>query len=251
MTFDQLDRLAREAGLADNDNRKPLAEDDGWRAPATPSPRGKVIKLPGDGPTIEYRTLANTAWQSSRHYSGQFTAANDNWPLAKVLRRDGFDYFLTLAERYRSVYDRANVPVELIGKDPSDDIYIVQRTALDDSTGHIRTKGTKRTTGTSHPIPEHAAIAFSGKRPKPVAKAWNGDRPLLDRMDAADELAALRSALGVICEPFEAAVVEGDTLEAIGKREGTGQGAGAAGRALVMRGFMAIDQHWQRSRQAA
>jgi len=255
MSFKQLDRIAREAGFADNDNRKPVAEDDGWRAPATSSRRGAVVRFPGDGPTIEYRTLANAAWQSSGRQSGQLTADNDNWPLAKVLRREGHEYLLSMAERYRDVHDRANMPVDLVGKDPADDIYnvggVLHRTDLDESTGALVDKGVKRVTGKAHRAPDAGPRTFDRKRAKPVPKAWNGDWPLLDRIDAGHELASVRAVLGILREPFEAAVVDGDTLEAIGRREGVGQGAGAAGRALVMRGFMAVDQYWQRQQRAA
>jgi hypothetical protein len=257
MTFDQLDRLAREAGLkAANDNDAAEAQLE-WTPRRQKVPRGVVVRLPGDGPTIEYRALANAAWQTSNRYSGQADNDNQAWPLAKVLRRDGQDYHLSLAERYRKIFDRAHAVVDLLGKDPADDIFELRRVELDESSGKLKDKGPKRIGG-KHPeqesAPRQAAKAnpeLTKRAAKPVPRKWNGDAPLLDRLDASDELAALRRELGWLREPFEAAVVDGDRLEDVGRREGAGQGAGAVGRALVNLGFQAVDHYWHGTRKAA
>lgn len=245
MTFQQLDRLAREAGYAPaNDNPAPDAPE--WAPPRQARTVGAPCHLPGHGPTIVHRLRAQAAWSDAEWRP----ADNQNWPLSKVLKADGLDHALALATRYRDVHDRASAPVQLIGRDPGDDIYIARRTDLDPSTGALRDKGVRRIKGGAHPKPESDAT-FHGKRPKPVPKKWNGDRPLIDRLDAGDELAGLRAELSYLLEPFEAAVVDGDTLDAVGRRLGAGQGAGAAGRAIVLIGIGAIDQFWQRRRRAA
>lgn len=256
MSFKQLERLALEAGIAANDNhRKPESEEIEWSPRRLPAPRGKTVVRPGDGPSPEQFIASGLTW-----YAGgePREAANDNWPLAKVLRRDGLDHCLSLAERYRDVFDRAHSPIDLLGHELGDDIFLMHRTDLDTSTGDLKDKGPKRVTGKRHPqpntTPRHGLRTDPDQpmqRARKVPKVWNGDWPILDRMDSVNELAALRTELGWLARPFEAAVVDGDRLEDIGGREGAGQGAGAAGRVLVMLGMKAIDHHWGRRRQAA
>jgi hypothetical protein len=256
MSFKQLDRLALEAGIADNDNqKKPESEEIEWSPRRVETPRGTPFIRLGDGPSPEQFIASGLAW-----YAGEpRQAANDNWPLAKVLRRDGLDHCLSLAERYRDVFDRARSPIDLIGHDLGDDIFLMHRTDLDASTGDLKDKGPKRVTGKRHPepnsVPRHGLRTDPDQpmqRARKVPKVWNGDWPILDRMDSVNELAALRVELGWLAEPFEAAVVDGETLESIGLREGAGQGgAGGAGRVLVMRGMKAVDHYWSGRRQAA
>lgn len=254
MSFKQLDRLALEAGVPANDNRRPESEEIEWSPRKLSSPRGAAIIRPGDGPSPDQFIASGLAW-----YAGEPSreATNDNWPLAKVLRRDGQDHCLSLADRYRDVFDRAHSPVDLIGRELGDDIFLMHRTDLDASTGNLKDKGPKRVTGKRHPEPDGSPRhglrtdpAQPMQRARKVPKAWNGDWPILDRMDSLNELAALREELGWLAEPFEAAVVNGETLEAVGVREGAGQGAGAAGRVLVMRGMKAVDHYWNRRQQA-
>src|SRR5690606_21806305 len=66
--------------------------------------------------------------------------------------------------------------------------------------------------------------------------------------DAGRELAAVQDALGLLREGFEAAVVFGSTLEAIGHDHGVGNKTGAkgGGRAIVMLGLQCVDEFWQR-----
>lgn len=256
MSFKQLDRLALEAGIADNDNqRKPESEEIEWSPRRVEAPRrGRAVIRPGDGPSPDQFISSALAW-----YAGEpREAANDNWPLAKVLRRDGLDHCLSLAERYRDVFDRAHSPIDLIGHELGDDIFLMHRIDLDSNTGDLKDKGPKRVTGKRHPEPNNSprhGLRTNPDQPmqraRKVPKVWNGDWPILDRMDSVNELAALRSELGWLAEPFEAAVVDGDRLEDIGARDGAGQGAGAAGRVLVMRGMKAVDHYWSGRRQAA
>lgn len=250
MSFKQLERLAREAGIPANDNRrKPESEEIEWSPRKLAMPKGKAVYRPGDGPSPEQFIASGLAWYAGGELRN---AANDNWPLAKVLRRDSLDHCLSLAERYRDVFDRANSPVDLLGHELGDDIFLMHRTDLDED------KGPKQISGKRHPQPNTAprhGLRTDPDQPmqraRKVAKVWNGDWPILDRIDSANELAALRAELGWLAESFEAAVVDGDRLEDIGKREGAGQGAGAAGRVLVMRGMKAVDHYWTSRRQAA
>lgn len=105
MSFKQLDRLALEAGIAVNDNRrKPETDEIEWSPRRVKRPRGTPITRSGDGPSPEQFIASGLAW-----YAGEpREAANDNWPLAKVLRRNGLDRCLTLAERYLGEFQIAH-----------------------------------------------------------------------------------------------------------------------------------------------
>ncbi|MDQ0317361.1 hypothetical protein [Amorphus orientalis] len=217
---------------------------------------GKVVRLPNDGPSIEHRIKAQAAWVTSQKYSGQVANDNQDWPLAKLLKTEGHERHLRLAERYRRMYENARAIVELAGRDPGDDIYQARRTDLDPSTGRLVDKGV-RAIGP-------AKGATGGRRlrtdpsdpwgaPKPTPKPWNGEWVVLERIDAQRALARAQAALGVLQDAFEAAVVGNDTLEEIGRAFGVGNKSGAkgAGRALVFLGFDAVEAHWRRERAAA
>ena len=92
--------------------------------------RGYPVRLEGDGPSISWRMSAQAARITSNKYSGQ--AANDNvdWPLAKLLRTEGNDHCLALAERYRAIEELAYRPTALIGKE-ADNLYMVENLDMD------------------------------------------------------------------------------------------------------------------------
>lgn len=265
LTADEAERHAvAEKPVFDvaNDNRElpRLVDRCGeWQPPKRHVRGGKVLWRAGDGPSDAHRIRAGQAWYSSHRYSGQLVADNQNWPLAKFLRAEGHDRHQRLAERYRDLFDAAHDPIELVGKDMADNIYLMSRTDLDESTGRLVDKGTKRVTGRNARLDVAATRAVvadpdkTKRRAKPIPKRWQGDWPLIHKIDAQRELARAQQALGWLREPFEAAVVGGETLEAIGRSHGVGNPAGAkgAGRALVFLGFDAIEQHWQRERIAA
>lgn len=67
------------------------------------------------------------------------------------------------------------------------------------------------------------------------------DDLLLERIDTAPILAHLRAALGPLLEPFEDAVLGGQTFAYIGAKEGfKSRSASEAGKALVFRGLSAV-----------
>ncbi|WP_163269653.1 hypothetical protein [Chelativorans alearense] len=210
--------------------------------------RGKQVFTAADGPDDEHRIRAQAAWCSSQRFSGQHANDNQDWPLAKLLKAEGHDHCLALAERYRDLFDAANSSVDLIGKDMADNIYLMHRTDLDESTGKLLDKGAKKVAG------KKARLDMHGKQSaKPIPKKWSGDWPLLHRIDANRELALAQAALGWLREALEAAVVGGEKLETIGRGHGARnpKGANGAGRALVFLGFQALDEFWQRRRIAA
>lgn len=267
--------MTKAAPRAANDNDPPVDEDDiavfdsgrlstrllerrkdlEWSPPrATAKSRGKVIFTIADGPSVEHRIRAQSAWISSSRHSGQ--AANDNvdWPLAKLLRAEGNDYLLRLAERYRDMWNAANMPCELVGRDLADNIYLMADIREDESTGTRKNKGVKKVKGKKArlDVPPRQALRTRSEQPKgrsaAVPKKWQGDWPLLHHIDCRRDLSAAQSALGPLREAFEAAVVGGETLEAIGRDHGVGNKAGAkgAGRALVYTGLQCLDEFWRK-----
>ena len=219
-----------------------------------------VFRCGSDGPSTECRIKAQAVWTTSNRYSGQHVNDNKDWPLAKLLRAENNHHCLALAERYRAVFDAANEPCGLLGKDVADNVYIMTDLRLDASTGKMVDKGAKKVTGRKARLDDPAARSVNAdpdktkKRAKPVPKRWNGDWPLLHKIDTSRELADAQAALGWLRQAFEAAVCGGETLEAIGREHGVGNQAGAkgAGRALVYLGLQCIDEFWGKpARRAA
>ncbi|UXS08698.1 hypothetical protein [Agrobacterium tumefaciens] len=230
-----------------------------WSPRRTRMKRGDVVLMEGDplpkiflsvAPHDEVeRFRANgTAWYASNGFDGQ--AANDNadWPLQKLLRTEGKDYFLSLAGRYRDLHDTASRPMQLIGKE-CENLFFVEN---QDAEG--RSKGTKVVTGKkvnadTAPTKKTTAGETTRKLAAPVPKKWNGDWPILAAIDAKRELAILRAKLAyvpAILEAFEWSVVDGLTLDEIGKRLGAGsKGAKGEARARIFDGFGIVDRHWR------
>lgn len=206
-----------------------------WTPPRTkPLPRGTAIE---DGPTIGWRLAAQAARIGSNKYSGQAANENKDWPLAKLLRTEGNEYCLAIAERYRELEELAHLP-ELKGQ-AVNDLYVLR-----DQDDNGRSKGVKKVDG------RKANVAIAPRQnAKPVPKTWNGDWPLLAAIDARRDLAYLRAKLGFvpkILEAFEWSVLDGLTLEEIGKRLGAGiKGAKGEARARIFDGFGIVDRYWR------
>lgn len=211
-----------------------------WTPPRTkPAARGKAIE---DGPTLEWRLASQAARIGSSKYSGQAANDNQDWPLAKLLKTEGNAYCLRLAESYRELSDMAHLP-ELKGQ-ALDDLYLLRD---QDESG--RDKGVKQVEG------RKANVAIAPRQnAKPVPKAWNGDWPLLAAIDAGRDLAYLRARLGFvpkILAAFEWSVLDGLTLEEIGKLLGAGvKGAKGEARARIFDGFEIVDRYWRGVRAA-
>lgn len=232
-----------------------LVEKDGdWKPPRMRGKKGvPVFRFGIDGPEIEHRLNAQAAWITSNRYRDQLVNDNIDWPLAKLLRAERNDHCLGLAERYRELHDAVHLPWGLVGKDMSDNVYLMADTRLDESTGELIDKGVKRVTGRKATLDEPGTRAVAAdpdktkKRAKPVPREWKGDWPLLHKIDASRELEEAQAALGWLMEALEAAVVYSETLETIGRVHGVGNQAGAkgAGRALVFLGLQCLDQFWK------
>lgn len=217
-----------------------------WMPPRATVPRGVVVKLGEDGPTIEWRTAAQAARITSNKYSGQVANDNQDWPLAKLLRTEGNGECLALAERYRDLHDTATRPTQLVGKEADDTFHLVQRLDKDGKPKGLKVVTGKKATVDTQPSRNRAA---------PVPKKWNGDWPILAAIDAKLELAIIRAKLAYvpkILDAFEWSVLDSLTLEEIGKRLGAGsKGAKGEARARVFDGFEIVDRHWRAQNRRA
>lgn len=189
---------------------------------------------------------------------------NDNqaWPLAQQLRKEGNDVLLRVAERYRAIYDAAQIEVPLMGT-AIDDLYSVPKdqrihNRADGSVGYKGERRVKSAVGRfegddgaykATPIDDEVqqelaanVVTFPRKPKRPVPKKWNGDRLLNEAIDCRAAIHRLRQALGPLVGPFEDAVLHGETLSSIGEAQGAAGIAsrGAAGRVLVMLGLQAV-----------
>ncbi|GHC66697.1 hypothetical protein [Limoniibacter endophyticus] len=225
-----------------------------WTPPRRTQLAGVAIRLPEEGPTIEWRLSAQAARITSNKFSGQHANDNQEWPLAKLLRTEGNAHCMQLAERFRALWDTAHQPVQLIGT-AADNLYVVHN-----QDGEGRSKGVKRLRGKKAQIDTPAKQRVrtndeTKKRAAPIAKKWNGDAPLIAAIDAKVELGMIRAKLAVtsqIIDAFESLVVEGKTLEETGLSLGFGtKGAKGAARALMMTGFEIVDRFWQARKRIA
>lgn len=219
---------------------------------------GVIVRMLGDPPPrfdlddasseeLDQWIKDSTAWYSSNFYNGA-VYDNADWPLQKLLRTERNEHCLDLAQRYRDLHDTATRPCQLIGRE-TDSLYVVHN---QDEEG--RDKGPKVVTGKKANVDTPArrsAVASdeTKRRAAPVPKAWTGDWPILAAIDAKRELAYLRARLAyvpAILDAFEWSVVDGLTLEEIGKRLGAGsKGAKGEARARIFDGFGIVDRYWQ------
>jgi hypothetical protein len=186
--------------------------------------------------------------------------ANDNqaWPLLQSLRKDGNASLVPVAERYRALWEKANLE-PLKGTDPEADIFRIVMKPANKADPDGRTKGVL--------VTSHAAgIRTGGKRsrlqasekirddagPNPTrpgtarTKTWRGEDIMASWIDANRDLDRLRCALGAVTEAFEEAVCYGATLTEIGRSRGAGQSAPGAGKLLVMLGLEVVQAEFAR-----
>lgn len=221
--------------------------DEGAWSPGRTSVRvaGLPVFLVNDGPSIEWRLTAQAKRLSSNRFNGQAANDNEDWPLQKLLRTEKNDHCLQLANRYRDLHDTASRPTQLIGKE-CDNLFLVEN---HDEEG--RPKGVKVVTGKKAQVDTQPRRNMAA----PVPKKWNGDWPILAAIDAKRELAIVRAKLAyvpAILDAFEWSVVDGLTLDEIGKRLGAGsKGAKGEARARVFDGFGILDRYWRMQNRLA
>jgi len=189
--------------------------------------------------------------------------ANDNqaWPLAQWLRKDGNEVLLKVAERYRAMYDASMVEAPLIGAMPDASMSApLDQRVHNREDGSVGYKGVRKVKGavarfdgddgTSKIIPMDEGVraemqkgtsTFPMRPQTPVMKKWNGDVLINAAIDSRKGIRRLQAKLGPLVEPFEDAVLHGETLSAIGERKGAGgKTGGVAGRVLVMMGLEVV-----------
>ena len=230
-----------------------------WSPRMTRTRRGDVVLISGEplpkiflsfAPDNEVERFCENgkAWYASNGFNGQAANDNDDWPLQKLLRTEKNDHCLSLAVRYRDLHDAATRPTQLIGKEP------VNLYELQNQDGEGRSKGIKVVTGKkaqidTQPTKKSAAGETTRKLATPVPKKWNGDWPIIASIDAKRELAFVRAKLAyvpTILDAFEWSVVDGFTLDEIGRRLGAGsKGAKGEARARVFDGFGILDRYWR------
>lgn len=247
--------MTKEIPVFDRRDMLPAIVNEGeWAPRCTIRAPGVTIHMPTDGPTLQWRLAAQAARLTSNAYRGQADNDNEDWPLQKLLRTEKNEHCLTLAIRYRDMHDTAIAPIQLIGREPVDLFEVQNR----DKFG--KWKGPKVVTGKrANPAMPSQRAALTGeetkKRAAPVPKAWTGDWPILAAIDARRELAFLRAKLAyvpAILDAFEWSVVDGLTLEDIGKRLGAGsKGAKGEARARIFDGFGIVDRYWSAQRRRA
>ncbi|MDH2091110.1 hypothetical protein N5K21_20465 [Rhizobium pusense] len=182
-------------------------------------------------------------------------AANDNiaWPLATALIKEGNTELLKYAMLYRKIHDTAKSGSLLGGSSPQlgNGVSLDQRQWIKPN-GEIAYKGVRKVAkvvdecqGRRKTQTDAEGQITSGKQDSgytSVPKAWNGDRPVNDMIDAQKRLAGMQWRLGHLCEPFELACIDGKTLAEVGATIGISNRSGAqgAGRALVHTALITI-----------
>jgi len=173
------------------------------------------------------------------------SAANDNidWPLAKALLAEGNTELLKYAMAYRRVYEQAKSEALLGGKGVSlGDGMAVDRHTYVKPDGRIVYKHARQSTAAGVNIPPTVKVppfvddaTDTNRNSVRVPKAWDGDKPVNDMIDAKAKLARVQAKLGHLCEPFEMACIDGATLQEVGNAAGINNRAGAmgAGRAII------------------
>lgn len=259
--------MKKELPVFDRRDELPAILDEGEWAPRRIRIKstGVTVRMPVDPPPnkpledlgahdLDMWIRNGAAWYSSQWTSGQEANDNEDWPLQKLLRTEKNEHCLDLAIRYRELHDLAHMPTALIGREP-EDLYEVQNR---DKQGRWKGPKTVNNKHVNPAVPPQRAVASTEeikKRAAPVPKKWNGDWPILALIDAKRELAFIRANLAyvpAILDAFEWSVVDGETLEEIGKRLGAGsKGAKGEARARIFDGFGIVDRYWRRQERVA
>lgn len=224
---------------------------DGWDLPARP----KYAEHEKEAVHAEKKRLAARA-KKGADWDG--TAANDNisWPLATSLIREGNTELLKAAMYYRKLHDEAHSGALLGGRTASiGDGMALDRYSYVKPNGSVIYKHPRQKKSADVDIPakrytappsyenivptsEEVKVSNWSNIPKP----YKGDEPVNRKLDAQSKLASLRRMLGVLCEPFEMAVIDGETYETIGKSLGQAHKvpATASGRTAVHMGLITV-----------
>ena len=202
-----------------------------WTAGKNISLIGASVPLLDDGPRGSPPVGAN----DNDH------CANVKWPLGKALMADGEHRLLRAATAYRRISELVTQTDVLRGTEPGSDIYRLDQRTWVNASGELVYKGARRLAG-GDPAPLPAQQG-SGPKRKAVKPAWAGDAGLIARLDAIPVLREIEVRVAPLLQPLENAVLDGWTLESIGRLEASHkdkQRASAVGKALVYRALGVI-----------
>lgn len=167
-------------------------------------------------------------------WNGKAHNDNQSWPLMKALQHPAEtapdkNRLLAAAQHYRATEWTAGNTASLSGTEHEPG----RRTTLDQrvrfgSDGGLEYVGVRVLVGKA----ANDNVAFTNDQ----------EDKLAGQIDAANELIAMRMAIGPLLRPFEDAVIHGQSLTAIGRAEGFANdaSAAAAGKALVYRGLRVV-----------
>ena len=191
----------------------------------------------------------------------------EDFPLLDVLRRERRHDLIEAALQYRQLVALCEAePLKGQSYDKSSGLEVVYRNTLRDGVAEVDAAAAKGFKGTRVPggeIEYRSEVKRSkkpypqpAKRILPAAAAKDGDpvigrtrslhveineHTIADYIDKRPRLNRIRIALGGLLEPFEDAVLGGQTLSWIGEQEGySGSTATAVGKGLVMRGLAIV-----------
>ncbi|WP_284777084.1 hypothetical protein [Agrobacterium sp. lyk4-40-TYG-31] len=194
---------------------------------------------------------------------------SEDFPLIEALRREGREELIAVVLRYRrlvalceaeplkgldySKADGGEVVRETKKMTPEADI---DRAAASDwkdvPDGEIKVSTKVKKSKGSHAIPSRRTVVASNDNTAAgsVIKTESlhvkiTDEILNEHIDAKPILVELRSSLGPLVEPFEAAVLGGQTYTEIGKKSGERTQPSVAGRAVVGTAIAFISVKWQ------
>lgn len=180
-------------------------------------------------------------------WDGKPDTESMGWPLAKALLAEGNHDLLKYAMRYRQIELSANNEAVLGGKSTAGEAIQIDQKTWVRPDGSVAYLGERKLTAAKYvgDLPHKQMTKANDNTMRvaaPVPKKWTGDDVVIAHMDDMGRLAVLKRALGPLVEPFEAAVVYGATLEAVGRSIGAGsqKGASASGRAVVMMGLHVV-----------
>lgn len=192
---------------------------------------------------------------------------DEDFPLMAVLRRDGLNDAIRVVIAYRRLVALcAAEPLkgQSIGNVEAAGLNVEYRSVMRDGVAEVNAA---HKAGYVNGVPG-GEIEYDGRMRKskgvydiPATRKTSGtvdDAPvlrteslhikltedvLLERIDALPRLMRIRSALGPLVDPFEDAVLGGQTLGAIGKAAGmVGRSAEIGGKALVMQAIGEVDR---------
>jgi hypothetical protein len=267
-----------------DDAGKMLLDDEGFPVPlphptdavvqrvTTPEERAQTRERVGEIHARTKKAMAKERRRISKRQSigdpNCVQSRDEDFPLMAVLRRDGMDDAIRVVVAYRRLVALcAAEPLkgQSIGNVETAGLNVEYRSVLRDGVAEVNAA---HKAGYVNGVPG-GEIEYDGRMRKskgvydiPATRKASGtvdDAPvlrteslhirvtedvLLERIDALPRLMRIRSALGPLVDPFEDAVLGGQTLTKIGEDRGhSGPSAAVVGKAVVMEALSEVDRY--------